>query len=458
MEESILEKNKTEKDEDTFLKIILKYSGLTLSASHRDFIFNFIQSRKKELSLTDEEYCRKLEEDIGERSLIIDEAAINETYFFREESQFDYLRDVYFPQHKDVVIWSVACSTGEEPISLYALAKSCNVNASVYASDIDQKALEKIKDRSYTSNSFRNEGSPYLNLLGDLGTYSHKSFTMSKDTLSRLNISKFNLATDDIFPMPAESVDLLFLRNVFIYFTSETRKAVLIKMAKAMKMHALLFLSVNEIASIECDSDMPFVKENCGSVYYLRKVNIKEKEKHTAKLTSRPVKPEKRETKKDAGLIQRTYTPFLQSSDDEALGDQCTISELYRTLKDALCSKEKDEAEKIISSHKFKAVEKEHEFYMKGIVYEARGNTSQALDSFQRACILNPKFWPASYSLAMLYKKNGDEKNMKKTFISCSKALESYIKNKEICYNEIVDSFSPDYFLELCELQSGKSR
>ncbi|MBP5752757.1 MAG: hypothetical protein J6W60_07870, partial [Treponema sp.] len=159
------EEKNTEQNECKFLQLIQQYSGLTLSASHRDFIMNFISERKRKLSLSDDEYCRKLVEDVLERKLVIDEAAINETYFFREESQFDFLREGYFPEHRNVVIWSAACSSGEEAVSLYALAKACNVDAKVYATDIDEKALSQIHSRSYSANSFRNEGSPYLKLL-----------------------------------------------------------------------------------------------------------------------------------------------------------------------------------------------------------------------------------------------------------------------------------------------------
>ncbi|MBP5357985.1 MAG: tetratricopeptide repeat protein [Treponema sp.] len=444
------ERNNSKECEDKFLEMILKYSGLTVSSSHRDFMLNFIQERKKKLSMSDEDYCRKLEEDIEERNLIIDEAAINETYFFREESQFDFLKNKYFPNHKDVVIWSAACSTGEEAVSLYALAKACNVDAKVFASDIDKKALSLFKNGYYPPHSFRNEGSPYIHLLEPLGTYYPKSFTMAKETLDRLSISCFNLATDENFPMPFESVDLLFLRNVFIYFTKETRKAVLIKMAKAMKPGALLFLSINEIASIECDDDMPFIKENCDSVYYLRKASPEEKQRcHELKQN----RLEQNSLHKPLSKKVPRFNTVKCNDATVSTKKQCSISEFYKNLKTAINSRQIDYAREMLSSHTFKPTEMEHELYMKGLIFEAEGNDKEALDCYQRASILNPKFWPALYNLGVLYKKTGNAKNMKKAFSSCSNALKCYIQNQEICYNDIVDSFSPDYFLELCESQ-----
>ena len=444
------ERDKTTECVDKFLKIILKYSGLTVSSSHRDFLLNYIQERKKALSLSDEDYCKKLEEDINERNLVIDEAAINETYFFREESQFDFLKNRYFPDHKDVVIWSAACSTGEEAISLYALAKSCNVNATVYASDIDEKALSLFKNRYYPPHSFRNEGSPYISLLEPLGTYYPKSFTMSQETLDNLSISRFNLATDENFPMSLETVDLLFLRNVFIYFTKESRKAVLIKMAKAMKPGALLFLSINEIASIECENDMPFIKENCGPVYYLRKVSLNEKQKiHESK----GMKIDKALSRTPPSRSVPRLTLCKGNDSTCSSTEKQTIPEFYKMLKKAISSNGTDYARELLSSHSFRPTEMEHELYMKGLIFEAEGNDTSALDSYLRASILNPRFWPASYKLGVLYKKSGNTKNMKKAFISCSNALKTYIQNQEICYNDIVESFSPDYFLELCESQ-----
>ena len=457
------EEKNTEQNECKFLQLIQQYSGLTLSASHRDFIMNFISERKRKLSLSDDEYCRKLVEDVLERKLVIDEAAINETYFFREESQFDFLREGYFPEHRNVVIWSAACSSGEEAVSLYALAKACNVDAKVYATDIDEKALSQIHSRSYSANSFRNEGSPYLKLLENLGKYQPKSFTMSRETLENLSISKFNLVGDETFPMQEESVDLLFLRNVFIYFTRETRKAVLIKMARALKNHGLLFLSVNEIASVECDDDMPFVKENNGPVYYLRKVSMEEKKKIREERLNKiecPPRSRKERPPHKTSQARCSGKTVLETLSDKEMPDakQCSIQEFYKKIKAEIYSGKTECARKMLASYTFRPLEMEHEQYIKGLIFEAEENDAAALDCFLRSSILNPKFWPASYSLGMTYKKLGNDKNMEKAFISCSNALKSYIQNQEICYNDVVDSFSPDYFLELCQTQLAGGR
>ena len=84
-------------------------------------------------------------------------------------------------------------------------------------------------------------------------------FTFRKDFIQKIKVSKYNLASD--FEMPSESAfDLIFLRNVFIYFDVKTRIAVLEKISDYIKPDGKLFFSMNEIG---CIADN-MISEKCG--------------------------------------------------------------------------------------------------------------------------------------------------------------------------------------------------
>ncbi len=423
--------------EEELMRLIREKSGINVSFSHRSFIAKFVQSRINELGISYSEYLSKLESDNEELILVIDEAAINETYFFREEKQFDYLEKHVFKCGWKPVIWSAACSTGEEALSLLALAKHCGCDAEIYATDIDENAMRAMKAGSYPPHAFRTEGSSFFSMLSEIGDYHPKCFKTSAETLSKIHISKFNLAVDTIFPMQEESVDILFMRNVFIYFDNETRNDVIKKMCRALKKGGLLFISVNEIASVNCDESIPLIKDHWDTVYFLRKVSDEEKKEFLRKKTLRP-KPSD-ETNSEAAETQTTSSGNL------------TIDALYKKIKEKIDEGKADEARKILSTANYRPDSADLILYLSGIIEMKKNNLDDAEKFFMKSSIINPDFWPAFFQLGMLGRKNGKQKMSRDNFSKCSKVLKDYAKKKKMCYTFLMDSFSEDYFLKSCE-------
>ena len=210
---------------DSVLNIIEDSSGLKISDAHLDFINHYVESRCKALSISMGEYCSLLLSNRGEKENLINEAAINETYFFRETQQFDFIKENYLSSLKDqtVILWSAACSTGEEAISLYALAESCNVHPIVYASDIDTSALESFKNGYYAPHSFRDDGKKYHKLLASYGELFNNTFHLDIQRLPNLILKEYNLNDNTNILLQQNSVDIIFIRNVFIYFSLNLR-------------------------------------------------------------------------------------------------------------------------------------------------------------------------------------------------------------------------------------------
>ena len=148
--------NNTEIISQIIIPRITKNTGIRVSPIYEKNIEKYVEKAALEKSLDFKDYCDLLVPDTVEFEKLINAATTNETYFFREKSHFEFLQKTILPFYrgKELVIWSGACSSGEEPISLYALLKFWGVKPKIYASDIDSNELDLFKKGVYSKYSF----------------------------------------------------------------------------------------------------------------------------------------------------------------------------------------------------------------------------------------------------------------------------------------------------------------
>lgn len=250
----------TEKDFEDVVQLITRETGMIPREGHRTGIRRFVEERLDELNsrLGFTNYAAFAAHNKDEMDRLINKATVNETYFFREERQMDLLKTKIFPelkkQGRPLKIWSAACSSGEEIYSIALLAKSQSVPVELTASDINTEILEKCREGVYGENSIRQfDGAKYSFLLEP---YKNKggNFLMGEELCKSVNFIKINLA-DLANPKMPENLplgqDIIFIRNVFIYFSTETRRAILKTLAtKCLAEGGYIFVSMNEIASL----------------------------------------------------------------------------------------------------------------------------------------------------------------------------------------------------------------
>jgi len=176
-------------------------------------------------------YHKNREEELA---LIIDIITVNETYFFREQNQLKTFSEEILPELKDINkdkkrlrVWSAGCSTGEEPytIAILVLEKGYfhNWNIEIFGSDINQRVLQAARSGIYRKNSFR-ATEPYF----------MRKYFREEDNISRIsdnvkqyvNFSHLNLL-DPFKVKLVGTVDVIFCRNVLIYFDYPSRKKVI---------------------------------------------------------------------------------------------------------------------------------------------------------------------------------------------------------------------------------------
>jgi chemotaxis protein methyltransferase CheR len=175
-------------------------------------------------------YVNRLVADASALDDLISELTVGETYFFREPAHFRFLRERILPEWHErrargdtLRAWSAGCASGEEAFSLAIMFEQEGLadHVRLVASDISQSALAKARRAEYGPWSLRGEGAdaagPYL-------TGSGKGFRLDARVRDRVAFSHLNLALD-VYPSLASGIwgmDLIFCRNVLIYFDRET--------------------------------------------------------------------------------------------------------------------------------------------------------------------------------------------------------------------------------------------
>lgn len=176
----------------------------------------------------------------------------NETSFFRDLSAYEFLKSTALPEliksraaTKSLTIWSAACSTGQEPYSI-AMSMAENFpelsqwNVRVLASDLNPKIVKKAAQGMYTSLEV-NRGLP-IQLLVKYFTQDGDTYHLRPEIKDKVSFFEQNL----IGTWPTTPVDILFMRNVLIYFDTETKRQIFEKVKAVLAPDGYLFLGVAE--------------------------------------------------------------------------------------------------------------------------------------------------------------------------------------------------------------------
>ena len=444
---------------------ILDYSGINIAVSQHQALITHIEKKSSVRGMLPIDYCKGLVPHTPDFDEIINLITVNETYFFREELQFDFLKKEIFSKYmgKNLTIWTCCCATGEEAISLMALALSMNVNLTLYASDIDDNALDTLKKGRYSTFSLRSDGKKYHSLLEPYSTRSENELVFNRDFLYRIHAFKFNLINDPLSMLPFfENVDIIFMRNVFIYFDKENRALVTRKVTERLKSEGLLFFSMNEIGSMD-DKVIPrgFSKTNNGAVYYFVKDNSATNGMQLAAAANRHM-TESEKRRKNEKLKKEVEKIKIQkfSEQNEKLrkaktalaaisaGNDFDAKQIYEDICNEIHRGDFEKARtmaKAISG----AETKKYSYFMQGYIEYHADNRTEAEAFFSNAESLADDFWPAFFYHGMLLRDLGKIGPAKSCFTKCRKILTDF--GDENPYDFTLDSFSPAYISSLCE-------
>ena len=182
---------------------------------------------------------------------VIESMTTNESMFFRDTKPFDQLSKVILPDLKakgktQVRIWSAACSTGQEAYSTAITLKEESVkypgmNFEIYGTDLAEKVLEKARAGIYSQFEVQ-RGLPITYLMKYFVQRPNNNWEISDAMKAMVRFAPGNLLT----PYTAGKFDIIFCRNVLIYFDEKTKSDVLDRMAAILNPPGYLFLGGSE--------------------------------------------------------------------------------------------------------------------------------------------------------------------------------------------------------------------
>ncbi len=182
-------------------------------------------------------------EGAEERGIMLDLLTTNETYFFREPAHFDFLRNEIIPQQRSgkMRVWCAAASTGEEPYSIAMVLTECLGNHwELLATDISTKVVEQARKRVYRTERINHLPADYLKQFCRRGVGDYDGMLAVVPSLREQ--VKFELHNLLHSRPESEQFDVIFLRNVLIYFDNPTKQQVLTHALRALRPGGWLIL------------------------------------------------------------------------------------------------------------------------------------------------------------------------------------------------------------------------
>lgn len=237
-------------------QILHSHAGIALAEGKAALVYSRLAKRLRSLGLRSfREYCALVEgaDGLDERQAMMAALTTNVTRYFREPHHFDHLRDEVLPKLADharrggrVRLWSAACSNGQEPYSmaitvLAAIPEACNLDIKILATDIDPNMVAEGKAGIYKEDAV----APVpLDLRRKWFKKSGGGGWEVADELRHLvAFRELNLIGD--WPMKGR-FDVVFCRNVVIYFDEPTQERLWGRFAQAMEPGGTLYIGHSE--------------------------------------------------------------------------------------------------------------------------------------------------------------------------------------------------------------------
>lgn len=232
-------------------KILKSYAGIDLNDGKQELVYSRLAKRVRRLGIVDfGAYCAVLEQDSSELLQCINALTTNVTHFFREDHHFDFLRSllVKHDSAKTFRIWSAGCSSGEEPYSIAMTCDDALENAeetvNILGTDLDSQVLDKARLGIYRTTDVK-----------DLNAYQLKSGFLrgrgERDGQVKLKTGVRDLVEFDLLNLKDDwqfefAFNVIFCRNVMIYFDSDLKQKLFKRFYDALVPGGYLVLGHSE--------------------------------------------------------------------------------------------------------------------------------------------------------------------------------------------------------------------
>ncbi len=243
--------------------IVSKMAGIQLGPKQSSMVENRLKTRMLRLGLEEfSDYLDHLKKNQeSESQALLSLMTTHHTYFFREFSHFEFLLnrglDLLIEKarkttDKTIRIWSAASSRGQEAYSLamffnfHLKAAAPDVTFEIWGTDIDPESVNHAKNGVYKAEELKQSPAMYMNGQWTRGTGQVRDFSKVKEALKKhVHFTTANLLSPEPF-LQGKMFDVIFCRNVFIYFNQDQIKHCSKHMIKHLQPHGFFFLGVSE--------------------------------------------------------------------------------------------------------------------------------------------------------------------------------------------------------------------
>ena len=238
-------------DFEAVRKRLKKIAGINLADSKDSMVYSRLSRRIRHLKMSSfSQYLRYVDSTESEHQEFVNSLTTNLTSFFREQHHFDALKQhIAANGNKPIRIWCAASSTGEEPYSIAITAVEAlgkfDIPVSIIASDIDSNVLKTASDGVYKIEQLDTFDSARKKRFFRRGKGANNGFVKVVPELRKLiEFKRINLM-DDTWDLP-NGLDIVFCRNVMIYFDKPTQLQILNKIVRHMAPHSYYYAGHSE--------------------------------------------------------------------------------------------------------------------------------------------------------------------------------------------------------------------
>ncbi len=408
---------------------------------------------------------------------LVELCTIQETYFFREPNHFRALRNHILPalaaRHRThITIWSAGCSTGEECYSIaISVLRSARVlrgtRVRILGTDVSQEALRRARLGRYGKNSFRAMSQQ------DLDRYfvpRGKFFSVRDEVRDLCDFRRLNLVDhgpDRFF----EGFDVIFCRNVTIYFREETIRKLNRKLAGTLIEGGYLILGASETLQHQ-DPSLSLVEVE-GAFLYRKGKEVqprKEKKSDSGKIVKRSKSGRHRlPTRPPPAALAPREAVSLESirkliEEDRLKEAEAILSDLgkrsgpgkkgieARLLLAALHANREEYgvALKLLKEMRRKDPLRPEIYVLEGVVLRRRDQLPLALEKFQKASFLAPKIYLTHFFLAETYRAAGQARAAAREYRNARRLLETK-ERLPVALSPLTAGFPEEYIKRVCD-------
>jgi chemotaxis protein methyltransferase WspC len=378
--------------------LLQKVMGLKVTSIGKSTLDRSVQRRMKALSINNNDaYVDRLKSSHLELKELIEEVIIPETWFFRDREPFKAMSQFFInqwhPKHRNNLfrVLSSPCSTGEEPYSLTMTLLDSGWPTdkfTVHGVDISHRSIANAKKGLYTEHSFRGSD---LSYQSKFFKKNKKIYTLNKNVRDKVHFHTGNVL-NRAFMEGLGMFDMIFFRNVLIYFDALSRHQAIATLYKILADDGILFVGHAEANLFNNSTFTPAPYSHAFAFHKKAKQDIKivAKESGEASKSYR-----KRKTSFTKRLFPFQKKPKAEQPDLQVARDFADKGDFLKATD--ICEEYLDQCGPSAQA-----------FFLLGIIRDAVNDIGQAEKLFRKALYLDPNHEETLFFLSLLAEKTGD--------------------------------------------------